>query len=259
MRPGLAKPCGSTWSQPSRSQPLAAEADQVVERLAGSMGTIPGYRAESLPLSVRMWVIVSTRTSISRGGRRCRPERRRRAGAVAQVRSFSSLPLSVPRPSSPGGAVGARRERRGPPDKSGQRGGTPVATGRAAPARSLERWAISSRQGDQGFWRPSIRTSDPVESVTAHPCLGGGGWFHSRRAGPMQTVHVQSQTGSDGILHLEIPVGLPNADVEVVLVIQPRGLAPSPRGHRRGPWLAARVLRGDGRRLAGRARPRSGK
>jgi hypothetical protein len=44
----------------------------------------------------------------------------------------------------------------------------------------------------------------------------------------MQTVHVQSQTGSDGILHLEIPVGLPNADVDVVLVIQPRGLAPSP-------------------------------
>src|SRR4051812_15493084 len=42
----------------------------------------------------------------------------------------------------------------------------------------------------------------------------------------MQTVQVQSQTGSDGILHLEIPVGLPNADLDVVLVIQPRGSAP---------------------------------
>ena len=42
----------------------------------------------------------------------------------------------------------------------------------------------------------------------------------------MRTVHVQSQTGSDGILHLEIPVGLPNADFEVVLVIQSRGTAP---------------------------------
>ncbi len=52
----------------------------------------------------------------------------------------------------------------------------------------------------------------------------------------MQTVHVQSQTGSDGILHLEVPVGLPNADLEVVLVIQPRSPAPHPEAGEAPDW-----------------------
>jgi hypothetical protein len=54
----------------------------------------------------------------------------------------------------------------------------------------------------------------------------------------MQTVHVQSQTGSDGILHLEIPVGLPNADLEVVLVIQPRSPALHPEATEAPGWPA---------------------
>ncbi|MGP0067700.1 MAG: hypothetical protein ACLQGP_29405 [Isosphaeraceae bacterium] len=38
----------------------------------------------------------------------------------------------------------------------------------------------------------------------------------------MQTVHVQSQSSSDGVLHLDIPVESPNADYDVVVVLQPR-------------------------------------
>ena len=38
----------------------------------------------------------------------------------------------------------------------------------------------------------------------------------------MQTLHVQSQSGSDGVLHLDIPVEAPNADYDIVVVLQPR-------------------------------------
>lgn len=38
----------------------------------------------------------------------------------------------------------------------------------------------------------------------------------------MQTVRVSEKTGSDGILHLRIPVGQPEAEFEAVVVLQPR-------------------------------------
>ena len=44
----------------------------------------------------------------------------------------------------------------------------------------------------------------------------------------MQTVRVSEKTGSDGVLHLRIPVGQPEAEYEAVVVLQPRtpGYAP---------------------------------
>ena len=38
----------------------------------------------------------------------------------------------------------------------------------------------------------------------------------------MQTVRVSEKTGRDGILHLRIPVGQPEAEFEAVVVLQPR-------------------------------------
>jgi len=38
----------------------------------------------------------------------------------------------------------------------------------------------------------------------------------------MQTLSVTEKTGSDGILHLRIPVGQPEAEYEAVVVLQPK-------------------------------------
>ena len=43
----------------------------------------------------------------------------------------------------------------------------------------------------------------------------------------MQTVRVTQRTGKDGVLHVSIPLGTPEADFEVVLVVQPKGTEPS--------------------------------
>jgi hypothetical protein len=45
----------------------------------------------------------------------------------------------------------------------------------------------------------------------------------------MQTIRVREKTGKDGILHLDIPMGKPYAEFEVVLVVQPKE-APSSAG-----------------------------
>ncbi len=37
----------------------------------------------------------------------------------------------------------------------------------------------------------------------------------------MQTITLRSHVGSDGILHLEVPVGLTDAELEVTVTIQP--------------------------------------
>ena len=37
----------------------------------------------------------------------------------------------------------------------------------------------------------------------------------------MQSIKLQSHVGADGILKLEIPLGLTNANLEVLVVIQP--------------------------------------
>ena len=37
----------------------------------------------------------------------------------------------------------------------------------------------------------------------------------------MQSIKVRSHVGSDGILHLDIPVGVHDAELEVTLTVQP--------------------------------------
>jgi hypothetical protein len=39
---------------------------------------------------------------------------------------------------------------------------------------------------------------------------------------------VTERTGKDGVLHVRIPLGAPDADFEVVLVVQPKGTEPAP-------------------------------
>jgi hypothetical protein len=36
----------------------------------------------------------------------------------------------------------------------------------------------------------------------------------------METIKVKTHVGSDGILKLELPVGFPNTELEVVVVVQ---------------------------------------
>lgn len=40
----------------------------------------------------------------------------------------------------------------------------------------------------------------------------------------MKTVTLRSHVGEDGVLRLEVPIGIANADLEVVLVVQPTSL-----------------------------------
>jgi hypothetical protein len=40
----------------------------------------------------------------------------------------------------------------------------------------------------------------------------------------MQTMRISERAGGDGMLHLEIPTGQPDAEYEVVIVLQPRGI-----------------------------------
>ena len=52
----------------------------------------------------------------------------------------------------------------------------------------------------------------------------------------MQSLTLHSRTGKDGILKLEMPIGIPNTDFEVVLVVNPlkKGHKPktaSPKGN----------------------------
>jgi hypothetical protein len=42
----------------------------------------------------------------------------------------------------------------------------------------------------------------------------------------MQTIHIRSKAGDDGVLHLRIPVGTPHAEYQVVVVMQPEVIDP---------------------------------
>ncbi len=53
----------------------------------------------------------------------------------------------------------------------------------------------------------------------------------------MRTLHVQSQSGSDGVLHLDIPVEEPNADYDIVVVLHPRSAVSMATAEDRG-WAA---------------------
>src|SRR5262249_7561608 len=51
---------------------------------------------------------------------------------------------------------------------------------------------------------------------------------HSSGAAPMQTHHTSGKAGDDGILHVDIPVGVPNSEFEVVVVLQPKAVVTKP-------------------------------
>jgi hypothetical protein len=42
----------------------------------------------------------------------------------------------------------------------------------------------------------------------------------------MQTLQLRSQAGDDGVLHVKIPVGIPHAEYQVVVVLQPAAAEP---------------------------------
>lgn len=44
----------------------------------------------------------------------------------------------------------------------------------------------------------------------------------------MQTLSVSERTGSDGVLHLRIPVGQPEAEYDAVVVLQPKTATHAP-------------------------------
>ena len=44
----------------------------------------------------------------------------------------------------------------------------------------------------------------------------------------MQTLRVTERTGKDGVLNVSIPLGTPEADFDVVLVVQPKEAKPGP-------------------------------
>ncbi len=43
----------------------------------------------------------------------------------------------------------------------------------------------------------------------------------------MHTLHITERTGKDGVLHVSVPLGTPNAAYDVVLVVQPKEVTPS--------------------------------
>jgi hypothetical protein len=56
----------------------------------------------------------------------------------------------------------------------------------------------------------------------------------------VETVRLRSHVGNDGVLHLEVPLGVQNADLEVVLVVQPLSVAEAGNNHIASPeWSAA--------------------
>ena len=43
----------------------------------------------------------------------------------------------------------------------------------------------------------------------------------------VQTLRVTERTGKDGVLHVSIPLGTPETDFEVVMVVQAKATGPS--------------------------------
>ena len=44
----------------------------------------------------------------------------------------------------------------------------------------------------------------------------------------METLRLTERTGKDGVLHVSIPLGTPEADFEVVLTVQPKEMKLAP-------------------------------
>ena len=50
----------------------------------------------------------------------------------------------------------------------------------------------------------------------------------------MQTVRISERAGKDGVLHLHIPVGQPEAEFDAVIVLQAKSAAPPATSEERG-------------------------
>jgi hypothetical protein len=53
-----------------------------------------------------------------------------------------------------------------------------------------------------------------------------------------QTLQVTGRTGKDGVLHVSIPLGSPEADFDVALVVQPKATEASPAAPDQAGWSA---------------------
>jgi hypothetical protein len=51
----------------------------------------------------------------------------------------------------------------------------------------------------------------------AHPAQK----LYTREENPVQTIHLRSHVGEDGILHLDIPVNISETDLEVTVIVHP--------------------------------------
>ena len=70
----------------------------------------------------------------------------------------------------------------------------------------------------------------------------------------MKTIQMNGHTSPDGTLDISVPTGLPESDVEVLLVVQPVTDQPRPRGNgwpegfferTAGNWRGRPLVRGD--------------
>jgi hypothetical protein len=50
----------------------------------------------------------------------------------------------------------------------------------------------------------------------------------------MHTLHISQRTGKDGVLHVSVPLGMPDAEYDVVLVVQPKETKPAATPEERG-------------------------
>jgi hypothetical protein len=51
------------------------------------------------------------------------------------------------------------------------------------------------------------------------------GVFGTAQGRAMQTIQISERTGTDGTLNLRVPLGRPDTEFDVVLVVQPRSAA----------------------------------
>src|SRR3972149_8123422 len=98
---------------------------------------------------------------------------------------------------------------------------TPLAT--AAKRRHTKR-----ANGHFRLWKPSIRIHSnyicPISSDLLKPSTNSATTmlrWDEKKETPMQSLTLRSRIGKDGILKLETAIGMPNTDVEVVLVVNP--------------------------------------
>ncbi len=60
----------------------------------------------------------------------------------------------------------------------------------------------------------------------------------------MQTIHATEKTGSDGTLTLRVPLGRPDTEFEVVLVVQPKAAnGATPPRPAADPWAGINAFR----------------